>query len=147
MTQGFQEALKPQSDSLTAAKESFKLLMALLANFHFKLALVDIRAAFLQSKVLDRDIFVEPPSDIKKQGIIWKLRKPLYGLDDASRKFWLWVRDVFMNKLHLKTIEGDEVFYYRNVDGDFHGAVLSHIDDFELKGTNDFVDKILDVVE
>ena len=70
VAQGFQEALKPQSDSPTAAKESFKLLMALSANFHFKLASVDIRAAFLQSKVLDRDVFVEPPSDIKKQGII-----------------------------------------------------------------------------
>ena len=85
--------------------------MALSANFHFKLASVDIQAAFLQSKVLDRDVFVEPPSDIKKQGIIWKLNKPLYGLDDASRKFWLRVRDVFLNKLHLKTIEGDKVFY------------------------------------
>ena len=81
--------LKPQLDSPTAAKESFKLLMALSANFHFKLGLVDICAAFLQSKVLDRDVYVEPPSDIKKQGVIWKLRKPLYGLDDASRKFWL----------------------------------------------------------
>ena len=76
--------------------------MALLENFHFKLASVDIRAAFLQSKVLDREVFVEPPSDIKKQGIVWKLNKPLYGLDDASRKFWLRVRDVFLNKLNLK---------------------------------------------
>ena len=50
---GFQESLKPQSDSLTASKESFKLLMAVIANSSFKLALVDIRAVFLQSKVLD----------------------------------------------------------------------------------------------
>ena len=51
VAQGFQETLKPQSDSPTAAKVSFKLLMALAANFHFKLASVDIRAAFLQSKI------------------------------------------------------------------------------------------------
>ena len=76
VARGFQETLKPQSDSPTAAKESFKLLMALAANFHFKLASVDIRAAFLQSKVLDREVFVEPPADIKKQGIVWKLNKP-----------------------------------------------------------------------
>ena len=89
---------------------------------------------------------MEPPSDTKKQGIIWKLNKPLYGLDDASRKFWLRVRDVFLNKLHLKTIEGDEAFYYRNVDGDFQGAVLTHVDDFKLTGTNDFMEEILKVV-
>ena len=61
--------------------------MALSANFYFKLASADIRAAFLQSKVLDRDVFVEPPLDIKKQTIFWKLNKPLYGLDNASQKF------------------------------------------------------------
>ena len=70
VARGFQELLKPQSDSPMAAKESFKLLTALSANFRFKLASVDINAAFLQSKVLDRKVFVEPPADIKKQGII-----------------------------------------------------------------------------
>merc|ERR1712243_121016 len=124
------------------AKESFQLLMALLANFHFKLASVDI----LQSKVLDRYVFVEPLSDIKKQGVIWKLNKLLYGLDDASRKFWLRVRDVFLNKLHLKTIEGDEAFYYKNLDGDFQGAVLTHVYNFELTGTNDLVEDVISVV-
>ena len=55
---GFQESLKPQSDSPMAAKESFKLLTALSANFGFKLASVDICAVFLQSKVLDREVFL-----------------------------------------------------------------------------------------
>ena len=68
-------------------------------------------------------------------------------MDDAIQKFWLRVRDVFLNKLHLKTIEGDEAFYYRNLDGDFHGAVLTHVDDFEVTGTNDFVEEIIKVVE
>ena len=84
---GFQETHKPQSDSPIVSKESFKFLMAVVANSGFKLASVDIRATFLQSRTLDRDVFVEPPSDIKKPGIVWRLKKLLYGLDDASRKF------------------------------------------------------------
>ena len=47
VTRGFQESLKPQSNSPTAAKESFKLLTALSANFGFKLTSIDIYAAFL----------------------------------------------------------------------------------------------------
>ena len=43
----FQETVKPQSDSPTVSKELFKLLMAVAANKNFKLASVDIRAAFL----------------------------------------------------------------------------------------------------
>ena len=64
----FQEFLKQQSDRPTASKDSFKMLMAVAANLRFKLASVDIKAAFLQSKVLDRYVFVEPLSDVKKPG-------------------------------------------------------------------------------
>ena len=78
--------MKSQSDSPTVSKESLKILMAVAANSNIKLASVDIRAAFLQSRTLDRNVFVEPPPDIKKQGVIWRLKKPLYGLDDASYK-------------------------------------------------------------
>ena len=79
--------MKPQSDSPTASKESFKLLMAITANGSFNLASLDIRSALLQLKVLDRDVFVRPPDYIKKPRMIWRLKKPLYGLDDTSQKF------------------------------------------------------------
>ena len=75
------------------------------------------------------------------------MKKPLYGLDNASCKFWLRVKDVFLNKLDLKTIEGDEAFYYQNLDGNFQGAVLTHVDDFEVTGTTEFVEEIISVVE
>ena len=51
VARGFQESVKRQSDSPTAAKESLKLLTALSANSYFKLESVDICAAFFQSKV------------------------------------------------------------------------------------------------
>ena len=57
-------------DSPAASKDSFKLLMAIAADSNFKLALVDIRAAFLQLKILDQDVFVRPPDDIKKPRMI-----------------------------------------------------------------------------
>ena len=38
VARGFQETLKPQSDSPTVSKESFKILMAITANSDFKLA-------------------------------------------------------------------------------------------------------------
>ena len=57
------------------------------ANEDFELWKIDIRAAFLQVKQLDREVFLELPNDIKREGYIWKLKKPLYGLYDASKKF------------------------------------------------------------
>merc|ERR1712030_113785 len=60
----FQESYKPQSDSPTVLKDSFKLLMAVAANNGFRLASVDIRAAFFKSKSLDQDVFVKPPKTL-----------------------------------------------------------------------------------
>merc|ERR1712115_421865 len=77
VAKGFQEIDQPQSDSPTAAKESFKLLMALAANQNFKVVSMDIRAAFLQAKKLDREVFVRPPKYIEKEGVIWKLLKKI----------------------------------------------------------------------
>ena len=100
--------------------------MAVAANNNFKLASVDIRAHFLRSKVLDRDIFAKPPEDIKKPGVVWKLKKPFYGLDDTSRKFWLCAK-VFLCELVLQKIHGDEAFYYSNVEGNLQGEILTHV--------------------
>jgi hypothetical protein len=69
--------------------------LSVAANDEFELESVDIRDAFLQSKDINRDVFVEPPKDLKKEGKLWKLKKSLYGLDDASLKFWLRVKEIF----------------------------------------------------
>ena len=142
VAKGFQEIDQPQSDSPTAAKESFKLLMALSANFNFKIVSMDIRATFLQAKTLDREVFVRPPKDIEKEGVIWKLLKPLYGLDDASRKFYLKVKET-LQKLKLKTLPGDDAVYYEHKNGKLMGIILSHVDDFTIAGTREFVNRIV----
>ena len=61
--------------------------MVIAANNNFKLASVDIRAVFLQSKMFDRGVFLKLPEDIKKPGFVWKLKMLLYELEDTSRKF------------------------------------------------------------
>ena len=54
------------------------------ANQDFKLRSIDIRAAFLQARELNRDVFLMPPKDIRKEGYVWKLKKPLFGLNDGE---------------------------------------------------------------
>ena len=55
-----------------------------------------------------------PPKDVQKEGMLWKLKKPLYGLNDASRKFWLKVKEVF-GKFGLIKLIGDEALYYKKM--------------------------------
>merc|ERR1712240_980760 len=119
-----------------------KLLVALAGNENFRVVSMDIRAAFLQAKKLDRELFVRPMDDIKKEGKIWKLLKPLYGLDDVSRKFYLKVKET-LQELGLKTLQGDDAFYFENRNGVLLGMNLSHVDDFTTGGDDEFVERIV----
>ena len=47
----------------------------------------------------------------------------------------------------LKVREGYEAFNYLHEDGKLKGAVLMHVDDFNLTGTNYFVEEVLKVVD
>ena len=102
---------KPQSNNPTASKISFKLLMAIAVNNNFRSTSVCIRAAFLQSKVLDRDVFVKPQEDIRNSGLIWRLKKPLCGLGGTSHKFGLRVKEMLTN-MGFQVMDGDEAFYF-----------------------------------
>ena len=53
------------------------VFFSVVANEDFELRKIDIRAAFLQAKQLDRDVFLRPPKDIRKEGMIWKQNKTL----------------------------------------------------------------------
>ena len=44
------------------------MYFAVAANEGFKLMSVDIRAAFLQAKCLDREVYMKSPKDVKKEG-------------------------------------------------------------------------------
>ena len=99
----------------------------------------------MQAKVFDREIFMKPQEDIRKPAFIWKLRKLLYGLDNTSRKFWLKVKETLLD-LNLKVMDNDKVIYYRFEDGKLKGAVQTHVDDFQLAGTQDFINMIIDSI-
>ncbi len=74
VARGFEEKSAPQSDSPTMRRESLKLFFSIAANEGFKLRSVDIRVAFLQAKGLEREIFLLPPRDVQKEGLLWNLK-------------------------------------------------------------------------
>ena len=77
-----------------------------------------------------------------KLGKVCKLKKPLYGLNAISQKFWLKVKEVF-NEYCLKILRGYQGFYHiHDEKGNFDGMVSSHVDDFILAGTDEFLGEI-----
>ena len=81
-----------QADSPTASKTALRIVLALAANYDWSISTVDVKAAFLQGRRINRDIYIKPPKEVRIEGKIWRLRKTAYGLVDAARNWFLSVR-------------------------------------------------------
>ena len=70
VVRGFQEAEDPKSDSPTLSHDSLRIMMTIMSNKDFKIRLLDVKNTYIQGSKIGRTIFVEPPSDYKKEGKI-----------------------------------------------------------------------------
>ena len=87
---------------------------------------------------------VKPPPEANvPAGYLWRLKVSLYGLDDASLRFHWKVKQVF-EKLGLKQSRYDPaMFYARDKDGEFIGAIGTHVDDFLVVGEDSWREEII----
>ena len=147
VAKGFQESIKPQSDSPTILRDSLKTVLAIAANENHEIASIDITGAFLQGEKLDREVFVKPPPDIRKKnpGIIWRLNKCLYGLNDASRNFYYRIRPL-LEENGFKISGEDSAYFYKNIDGNLVGQIAIHVDDFIITGKKEFINNVVKMV-
>ena len=137
VTKGFQEKGKIKTDSPTASRDSFKVFCSIAANEKWDLEGSDIKSAFLQAEELTREIFIEPPPERRKPGIIWKLLKPCYGLKDASKLWYDSLSKTLMN-LGMKRSKTDSCLFYYHEKGKLQGMLLMHIDDILSCGNEEF---------
>lgn len=86
VARGFEEINTQElpKDSPTCASESLKMIMAVICPKKWQLNSMDIKAAFLEGKELTRNVYIQPPQEAQSKGTLWKLKKCVYGLADAS---------------------------------------------------------------
>ncbi|XP_048012163.1 uncharacterized protein LOC125245541 isoform X2 [Megalobrama amblycephala] len=98
VARGFEEfdVLELQKDSPTCASESLRLLVAVICQRQWKLHSMDIKSAFLQGIELLRNIYIRPPPEAVCEGKLWKLKKCVYGLADASLYWYNRVKEIVL---------------------------------------------------
>ena len=132
--------------SPTCGKGMWRLAVQILANRRWMPHCLDITSAFLNGEQLGREVYLLPPKGCAPDGMIWSLRRPVYGLSDAPRKWYDAVRSAF-DKIQAKTVPFDEAFFYWQDDqGSLMGIVCVHVDDFYCGGTKEFQDKVLGTI-
>ena len=139
VVRGFEEKISPQSDSPTVSKDSCKMFLSIAANEGFAIGSLDVASAFLQGQPLTREVYVRPPIEARNEGKIWRLKKTCYGLYDASRSWYMAVREQLLS-LGMKTLSGDDALFFLVKKGKLLGMCLVHVDDFLVGGNPEFDD-------
>ena len=94
MARGFEEGEDSsiRRDSPTCMKESLRLTLVTAASKGWQIGSLEIKSAFLQGQKIERDVYIKPPKEAGTDRL-WKLNKTVYGLGDASRGWYLRVKD------------------------------------------------------
>jgi Reverse transcriptase (RNA-dependent DNA polymerase) len=90
VARGYEDKEKDRvsSDSPVASSAAQRLVLALLAEEQWIPNTWDFTTAFLQGKSLTRDVFVVPPIDFVGSHMVWRLKKPIYGIVSAPKPWF-----------------------------------------------------------
>lgn len=147
VARGFQEENSDlPTDSPTCTKEGLRISLTTIATNNWKCQSLDIKSAFLQGKPIERDVFVKPPKESgTSEDHIWKLKKNVYGLSDASRSWYMSVKEKLVALGCTPTKTDPCVFTYQ-VNGKLEGICCIHVDDFIHGGTGKFINDVVNQI-
>jgi len=123
VVRGFEETNEVQVDAPTASKAALRTVLAIAANKQWGLEHVDVKAAFLQGRKIERNVYVKPPEEAATDGKVWRLRKAAYGLVDAARNWYLSVKGILLQLGCVQSNLDKAVFRYYD-KGELLGAIV-----------------------
>ena len=142
VARGFEENTgEIPKDSPTCAKESVRTAIAISCAMGWDLNSIDVKSAYLQGNDINREIFLKPPKEFY-EGNLWKLKKTVYGLNDAGRAWYLRIKEVLLKLGGQMSHLEPALFSWREPAEGFHGIICVYVDDLLWAGTNRFVNII-----
>lgn len=143
VARGYEETGIIEKDSPTCAKDSLRVMISVINQNRWKMKSIDIKTAFLQGEFIDRNVFLYPPPEAHcAQGYVWKLRKCVYGLLDASLKWYQRGKNT-ISTLGGKVSHVDPAFFTWHKEGVLIGMIAVHVDDFLWSGDSYFSNQII----
>ena len=118
--------------SPVSTKDSFRVIMALVAHFNLELHQMDMKIAFLNGDLTEDVYMIQPDGFVEKgrERLVCKLRKSIYGLKQASRQWYLKF-DQVVTSFGFKENVSDQCIYLKMSGRNFIVLVL-YVDDILL---------------
>ena len=135
-TRGFEEEQHFRTDSPTCCKEGLRLTCSIISSNKWSLNSLNVKSAFLQGKLIKRTGYVCPPKEAQTSKI-WKLRKCVYGLANASRYWYLKLREELI-KLGAAPTQLDQGTFIWSKSNKPIGIMACFVDDVLWVGNTKF---------
>ena len=136
-----------RTDSPTCLKEGLRIVLATIASNRWTCTSMDVKTAFLQGRNLERPVYLTPlPEACAPEGCLWKLTKCVYGLCDASRSWYLTIKEVLLN-LGAEVSKYDQAVFSWYHEGKLHDVISTHVDYFCWAGTKLFLVNVIDQIK
>ena len=117
--------------------------MSIAASRSWDINAIDISSAFLQGDVLQRDIYLRPPLDACDQNRVWRLKRCIYGLNDAPRCWYERVKREMERLGGKRSIYDQAVYLWHDEFQQLIGILVSFVDDFSYCGTNEWCQGVI----
>ena len=86
---------------------------------------------------------MKPPKEFKQDSnAVWKINKPVYGLNDASRKWFMTVKKK-LQAFGCVPLKHDCSVYVYFYNSNFSGFLVIHVDDFIIAGDENFHNNVI----
>ena len=144
VARGFEESKEEmRTDSPTCSKQSLRMIFTVSSTMAWELNAIDITSAFLQGNAIERNVFLQPPTEVAEPGYIWKLKRCIYGLCDAPRSWYTRVKEELINLGGVASQYDKCLYLWYHDDGSLRGPIALHVDDFVFCGTCEWNDTVI----
>jgi hypothetical protein len=122
--------------SPVSCKDSLRIIMSLVAHYNLELHQMDVKTAFLNGDLLENVYMAQPKGFAvkEKEHMRCHLRKSIYGLNQASRQWYLKFDETIRN-FDFKENEEDNCIFAKFSNGKFIFLIL-YVDDILLASSD-----------
>ena len=144
VARGFEEKVhNARTDSPTCSRQSLRIAFVTASTMKWDLQSLDITSAFLQGNGIERDVFLRPPPEMYEEGLVWRLKRCIYGLKDAPRAWYERVEQELRRLGGRRSVFDEAMFLWFDDKLMLIGMLISHVDDFVYTGTVDWLHRVM----
>ena len=133
-----------ECEAPTCTNEGLKIVISTIKRNKWKVRSLDIKTAYLQGKVIEREVYLQPPIEAKTDKI-WKLRKAVYGLKDAARSWYDSLMAILKTTGGRKSTVDPTIMMWKEKDK-LIGVMCVHVDDLCYGGNEEFNEKVINKI-